>query len=99
MDHDEPVLPVNINRNVFVGNFPKKTFIVASVFRFIYSKSEIIAAVGWEAFFALVGIISSTFCFSHGNPSMVQEIMDLIIQTGRYFARQTLKSQPVNPNL
>ena len=99
MDHDEPVLPVNINGNVFVGNFPKKTFIIASVFRFIYSKSEIIAAVGWEAFFALVGIISSTFCFSHGNPSMVQEIMDLIIETGGYFARQTLRSQPVNPRL
>ena len=67
MDHDEPVLPVNINGNVFVGNFPKKTFIVTSVFRLIYSKSEIIATVSREAFFALVRIISSTFCFSHGS--------------------------------
>ncbi len=66
MDHDEPVLPVYINGNVFVGNFPKKTFIIASVFRFIYTKGEIIATVSREAFFALVGIISFVFCFWHG---------------------------------
>ena len=66
MDHNEPVLPININGNVFVGNFPKKTFIIAAVFRFIYSKGEIITAVCWEAFFALVGIISFAFCIGHG---------------------------------
>ena len=66
MNHDEPVLPVNINGNVFMGNFPKKTFIVASVFRLIYSKGEIITTVSREAFFALVGIISSILCFCHG---------------------------------
>ena len=66
MDHYEPVLSVNIDGDVFVGNFPKKTFIVTSVFRLIYSKGEIIATVSREAFFTLVGIISPTFCFSHG---------------------------------
>ena len=65
MDHDEPVLPVNINGNVFVGNFPKKTFIIASVFRFIYSKGKIIAAVRRKAFLTLVGVISFTLCIRH----------------------------------
>ena len=55
MDHDKPVLPVNINGNVFVGNFPKKTFIVSSVFRLIYSKGKIIATIEGNVKNILIG--------------------------------------------
>tara|TARA_Y100001960_G_C14371408_1_gene679294 strand:- start:358 stop:585 length:228 start_codon:yes stop_codon:yes gene_type:complete len=65
MNHDEPVLPVDINRRVFVGNFPEQAFVVTAVFGFIYTKGEIIATISGEAFFTLVGVISFTICVRH----------------------------------
>ena len=71
MDHDVPLVSVNIDRDLLVGKFPQQTFIVLSIFRFVYSESEIVAAEGRETFFALVSIVSRMVVVCHKRFLMI----------------------------
>ena len=94
MNHNEPVLSVNVDRCILVSDLPKKTFIIAPVFGFIYSKGEIITAISWQAFLALMGVVSCAFYICHEKSLRVQRIIGLEIEAEAILPTKLLGVNP-----